>query len=152
MPHISTELPSDQAIINTLRQVIIPSSFVAKISSIILKSSQGNVTVAHFNLGRGGWIIQAKANIREANIQVGGTPTGTQPFNVHWHLGADSGQADEAEINTVLVPTIVFIIGVQVSTTAVVDLTARNIAPGSALISNIVITGMKQDEVISLAM
>ena len=144
MPHqLLTELPSDQATI-TLRQLIIPSSFVAKIFPITLEFSQGTVTLAEFRLGRGGWVIQAKASAKSVG--------GTQPFNVHWRLSADSGQEDTAEINTVLIPTIVFMLGVQVSTTAVVDLTARNSAPGSALISNIVITGIKQDEVITLAM
>jgi hypothetical protein len=146
MPHILTELPSDQAII-TLRQVIIPSSFVAKISGVTLKASQGDVTLAHFQLGRGGWIIQAKANIQVD----GGTPTGTQPLNVFWDLTADPGQEDTA--HTVLGPTIVvFMVGAQVSTTGVVDLIAKNNGTVSALISNIVITGIKQDEVISLAM
>ena len=130
-----------------LSRLIIPSSFVAKTSGITLEASQGTVTLAEFTLGRGGWIIQARA-IAES---VGGT----QPFNVYWSLSANPGPVygdDTAEVSAVLIPTIVFMIGVQVSTTAVVDLTAKNSAPGSARIRNIVITGIKQDEVISLAM
>jgi len=153
MPHILTELPSDQAII-TLRQLIIPSSFVAKVSSVTLKPSQGpsqgNVTVAQFRLGRGGWIIQAKASIQAVGeVQ--------QPVSVFWDLTAEVAipfpPRDNVDVR-VLDPTMeLLVFGVQVSTTAVVDLTATNKGGDvSALISNIVITGIKQDEVISLAM
>ncbi len=144
-----------------LSQLIIPSSFVAKTSGITLKTSQGNVTLAQFRLGRGGWIIQAKANI----VAVGGTfgPNAPlqelqQPVSVRWTLVAEaplSGE-DTAVVDTLLHATIVVMFGVQVSTTAVVDLVAKNQGGGipdvSALIENIVITGIKQDEVITLAM
>src|SRR4051812_40995668 len=149
MPHILTELPSDQAII-TLRQLIIPSSFVAKISSVTLKASQVNVSVARFHLGTGGWIIQARASIEPVE-------NGQQPVRVLLNLMAEPGVSaggDTADVFTLsLIPIIVLVFGVQVSTTAVIDLFAKNQGGDvSALISNIVITGIKQDEVITLAM
>jgi hypothetical protein len=126
---------------DTLPRLIIPSSFVATIDRRSL------ATPVEFRIGTGGWIVQAKANIR-AN----------SPERVEVQLAltakAETTVEDRAKVSVdnLGYATVVAILGFHVSTHARVEIALSEQGLQSADIGGIVITAIRQDDLIVLAM
>lgn len=116
-------------------RAIIPSSFVAKIDRKSL------ATPVELRIGKGGWIIQAKANIRASS-----------PANVDVQLllMADAettlSDAAKASVANLGYATVVATLGFQVSATALIKLALAE-QGGGALIDEVVLTAIRQDDV-----
>ena len=134
----------------------ITSSFVAKISSKELSISQQPVILTTLRLGEGAWIIQAKASVRSTGVRVDPeNPQPLGPISVGLYLFASTegatAEGDAIVTTTFFYASIMVILGIEVSTPLLVELRANKFGDDQKVeISNIVITGIKQDKVITL--
>jgi hypothetical protein len=130
--------------VGALQRIIIPSSFVATIDTKKPK------TTADFHIGKGGWIVQAKANIRASS---------TEFADVQLILSATTDTIIEdrakASVYNIGYATVVAMLGFRVSSTALVHLELSlqgKLAENSADIEGIVITAIRQDDLTVLAL
>jgi hypothetical protein len=124
-----------------LNRLIIPSSFVATIDRRTL------VSPAEFRIGKGGWIVQAKANIRALSLD---------KVDVQLALSAKADTTIDdrakASVDSLGYATLVAILGFHVSTTAIIELELTEQGLQNAEIDDIVITAIRQDDLTVLAM
>jgi hypothetical protein len=130
------------------RRLIIPSSFVATINNrkIPMESPIVDFSLAEFRIGKGGWVVQAKATIRASS---------PEKVDVQFRLTAQANttiiDAAKASTDNLGYATILAVIGVHVSTNALVKLELTEQGQ-PAEISGIVITAIRQDNLDILAM
>jgi hypothetical protein len=142
---------------SAFQRLVITSSFVAKASDVTVAPNSGmkSVNIATFRLAPGGWIIQAKATV----IAKGSPETPPDaPFDeVRATLVLEAAPSpgistDQAEVTTAYTASIVVVIGVQPRDTTLVELYVQGGGEYARRphLSNIVITGIRQDDLISV--
>lgn len=154
-------MPADKTTLigSAIHRLIIPSSLVAKVSDIEVRQSQGVVILAAFNLASGAWIVQAKATVEDWRRVF--NPEHPEDEGVRANLILDADGAGDFANDVTRVDTnwrqatIMAVVGFNISSTVLVQLkvscegTAVN---QKAKFSGIVITAIKQDELITLEM
>jgi hypothetical protein len=158
-------MPADKTTLigSVIHRLITPSSLVARVSGIEVRQSQDVVTLAAVNLGSGGWIVQAKATVEDlggvfdpehpvtegvrANLVLVASP---------WAASSGAVASDVAIVDTNWRhATIMAIIGFSSSGSTLVELKAScrgGAVNQKAKFSDIVLTAIKQDELITLEM
>ena len=130
--------------VGSLQRIIIPSSFVATIDTKIPK------TTADFHIGKGGWIVQAKANIRASSPDFA-------DVQLVLRATTDTIIEDRAKASAYKIgyATVVAMLGFRVSSSALIELELSlqgPLAEKSAEIGGIVITAIRQDDLTVLAL
>jgi hypothetical protein len=151
---------SDKVSVSTIsgydvRQLIIPSSFVAKVTSTAIGPDPGNV-LTEFDLAAGAWVVQAKATVAAE----GGKFDPELPnfeggigLTLNLQCPADSNSNDRSTVDSSGHPvTIIVISGFHLSAPSVVSLVADNLSNNlaTAVLSNIVISATKEEDLITL--
>jgi hypothetical protein len=135
----------------SIKQLIIPSSFAATIGAPHRKDTNA-VTLAEFRIGRGGWIIQAKATIRAGGPNTSETQfilTSTESVNSLDVIVDERSKASTTELGYA---TLVAVLAVRVSTTALVALAVSEARVQLAELSNVIVTAIHQDDLAIFAL
>ena len=130
-------------------RLVIPSSFLAKIAPLRIGTVPSSTTIVELHLAPGHWLTQAKAN---ADAAAGG---GAQGAVIDLLLGI-AGTLDGLDTSSghvtpsVRYATLTPMLGNRSSTATSVRLVANLQGDQPAVLSNIVISGTKHDELILL--
>jgi hypothetical protein len=151
-------MASDKVVLGPAFRLVIPSSFVATIDSKNFKHPfslhSGDEYRDEYRIGRGGWIIQAKATVRDMAAD-------WSEVQVHLKATADTMTVEDrgyAYVPNLHFTTAVAVLGINVPHNALVEVrftlagkAADLSQPARAEVSHIVVTGIHQDELVMIS-
>ena len=135
---------SDMMKIEVGSWLALPASFAIKIRDRSVGVGATGKLLAEFHISPGAWIIQAKATIKAPYEKLG-----VQLLIAVRGEGVSFEDRTLATVEDLGYATLVVVLGVQISTVALVELEMTANTPSSGDASNILITGIKVDRLIT---